>query len=891
MSLIDGALHRLRALLRRADYERDLEEEMRFHLDTEAMHEERAGSPQPSAQVTARLRFGNVTYLKEEVRRMAGLAVIDALRQDLGYAIRGLRRSPLFSLTIIATLAIGIGAVTTMYGVVRQIMLEPPPHIADPERVAKVYFTTAEPDGRVSAYDRTSYPVFEHLREHAATVSGLGATTDYSVAVGLGASATMASATLVSAGYWSVVRPPFMIGGAFADASAHPLTGERVVVLGHAFWRQQFGGDHGIVGRTITVKGQPYRVTGVLRSGFRGVDLEDIDIWLPFFARGDGEEGARTPYRSPTSGNISLVVRLRPGTTPAAAASELAELRRAFLTERNIETRQNVELAPLTGALGQDMKARPEARVAAWLVIVAGILLVVACTNVATLLLLRALSRRREIGMRMALGMSRSRLAMQLFVESAVLATAGGAAALAVVVWGGAWITRVLLPGLAWEPALMVDSSVFAVVALCVVATTVACGLAPALHALPMPMTALRGDSDRLSARRSPLHSALLVAQGTLAVLLLVGAGLFLRSLQQIEAIDLGVDRDNVLLTRIDFAGQGRTRSQINAFHERALERLRTLPAVERAGLTAASLPLRSSRAGGFDIPGRDSLPEVERWGSPMVTWVTPGFFAAVGTRLVRGRDFVESDRTGPPVLVINETMERLYWRGESALGQCVYDEGPRGCSTIIGVVEDTRRFFLREEPSLQFYRRLPPDLAEDRALIVRVAGDANAAIVSVRQALQGLDPNLPYVRIEAVGTALDYQVRPFRLGAAVFVASGVLAALLVAVGLYSAISYSVGRRTRELGVRLAVGAQSRDVIGMVLTDGAVIGLVSATIGIGLSVLAAPRIADLLFEVSPRDAGVLITVAGIPLVIAVLASVVPAWRASRVDPVSVLRAE
>jgi predicted permease len=536
------------------------------------------------------------------------------------------------------------------------------------------------------------------------------------------------------------------------------------------------------------------------------------------------------------------------------------------------------------------MRVIAEARVAVWLVGVAVALLGVACANVASLLLLRALRRRREIAVRLALGMSLRRLATQLFMESGMLAALGGLAAVVVAVWGGAWMNRVLLPTLAWAPAATVDVSMLALIAACVVGTAFLAGLAPILQAPADPLGGLQEGAARTTARRGRLHRTLLVAQTALSVVLLTGAGLFLRSLHNIRSLDLGLDPDNVLVATVDFTGT-RTGREAAAFYERALERVQALPGVERASL-ATSIPLRSARAGSLRPAGRAERLTAPGGDVTYVNYVTPGFFATAGTRVVEGRDFLPHERNDAAVVVVNEATARAGWPGRSPVGECVEVEGGGPCATVVGVVENARRFFLREPAALLFYRPLPRD-ADDggRALFVRVArGDRGVGVAATR-AIQALEPGLPFVHVQTLGDALDPQIRPWRLGASVFTAFGALAVLLAALGLYSALSYAVMQRTREIGVRVAVGARPSDVVQLVVGDGLRLALAGVLVGTTINLAAGRWIASLLFEVSPRDPAVFGAVGASLLAVALLAALVPSRRATRVDPVVALRSD
>jgi putative ABC transport system permease protein len=458
---------------------------------------------------------------------------------------------------------------------------------------------------------------------------------------------------------------------------------------------------------------------------------------------------------------------------------------------------------------------------------------------------------------RFALGMSRRRLASQLFIESSVLATLGGVGAIVVLVWGGAWINQVLLPDLAWDALGTTDRSILVLIGACVLGTGFFAGLAPSLQGQSVLLIALQEGAARATARRSWLHRTLLVSQVAVSVVLLTGAGLFLRSLHNVRSLDLGLDTDNVLVATVDFVGSGRTAREIGVFYERALERVQSIPGVERASL-AMHIPLRSARAGTITVPGIGNLLDgPSRREAPSLNYVTPGFLATTGTRIVAGRDFLPHERDGGRYVIVNEVMARAGWGKRSPVGECVGVDRGGACATVVGVVENARRFLIKEPAKMQLYRPLARNSDEGaRALFVRVGTDDRTTGPAVARAIQAMEPDLPFLRVRMLGDALDPQIRPWRLGASIFTAFGVFAALLASVGIYGALSYAVTQRTREIGVRLAVGAQTWDIVRLVIGDGIGVVLAGLVLGVTINVAIGHWIASLLFEVSPRDPAV-----------------------------------
>jgi predicted permease len=820
----------------------------------------------------------------------------EATALDMRSALRTLRASPALTVSVVLTLALGIGAVATMYGLMSRLLRQPPPHVTEPERVARLFFHYQEPGGPRLTHASWYHCVHDRLRDEARTLRHVAAYRSFEVSVGAGTDAARAHATVVSAGFWAALGTRAASGRLFADDEAGRLAGARVAVLGHPFWQQRYGGNPDVIGSTLRIRGEPFEIIGVTPRGFRGLELNDVDLWLPLSAY------TLSGRRWQTDTELSHVVRFNPGVTASQVDADLSRAASDIVDEdagcergaaAATAARLSVTARPLAGGLGGNVHLSPEARLSVWLVGIAIALVGVASANVASLLLLRALRRRREIAVRLALGMTRSRLAAQLFMESAILALLGGIAAVAVAVWGSAWMNRMLLPNLTWEPADSVDASGLALTAACVIGTAFLAGLAPVLQAPADPFRALQEGAARMTARRGGFHRTLLAAQTALLVVLLTGAGLFLRSLHNIRGLDLGLDPDDVLVATVDFTGSGREERDVAAFYERALERVQPFPGVERASL-ATFIPLRSARAGSIRPAGQAEHLTGTGGDATYVNSVTPGFFATAGTQIVEGRDFLAHERDGAPVVIVNEATARAGWPGRSPVGACVEVDGGGPCATVVGVVENARRFFLKEPPALLFYRPLSRGNADDggRALFVRVApGGQGMSAAALTRAVQALEPGLPFVRVQRLGDAFDRQIRPFQFGATVFTLFSVFAAVLAALGLYGSVSYAVMQRTREIGVRVALGARAQDVVRLVVREGLGVVLAGLLAGTMITLFAGPWITNLLFEVSPRDPIVFAAVGASLFATALLAALAPSFRATRVDPVVALRTD
>ncbi|HSA55194.1 MAG TPA: ADOP family duplicated permease [Gemmatimonadaceae bacterium] len=878
--------------------ERDVDDELRAHLELRTADLEQLGLTPGEARRQALEEFGDLETtragLYEISRRVSRhrerFLWLDGLRADLRHALRGLIASPILAGAIVFTLAAGIGAMAVTYGAMRQLLLRPPPHVVAPERLVRFFFTWDNPGEPPSASAGAGFRLLQAVRSSDTALYELaGYEPDREVPIGRGVDARLGRATLVSDGFWRLLGVRPLLGRFNTDDEAHPVTGDRVVVLGHAFWRRYFGGDRGVAGRTIELRGMPYEIIGVAPRGFRGIEITESDLWLPLRAHDDG---ARGPNWRTDDVPQRIVARLRPDVSEAVVEARASNFYATFMRREHREgPKWGVKLAGVTGALDAAMTPLPETRLSLWLFVIAGILLAVACANVSGLLLLRALRRRREFAVRLALGMSRRRLATLLLVEGFVLASVGGLAAAAVVALAGPWLRGTLLDGMALESA-GTDWNVVVLAAACVIGAAVMAGLAPLMQLRDDPVAGLRDGGSHGMTRRSAVFRTLLVGQTALSVVLLIGAGLFVRSMHRIAQLDHGLDVHRVLTVEADFTGTGRTAAERAAFFERALERARAVPGVQHASI-ARYIPLRGAQGGGvFRLPGSERYLEPDRR-APRVNFVGSDFFAATGMRVIAGRDFAASDRSGNGPIVVNERLARFAWPGRSPVGECVYlSATPDACTPVVGVVADARTFSIREELRYWFYRPLPAgDTTASRVLLARVAAGGAGVEIALRRALHELDPALPYVSVRRLGEALDPQIRPWRVGMAVFTAFGLLAAILASVGLYAAVAYAVSQRSREIGVRMVVGATKRQVIGLVLGDGCRTSVAGIVFGLLIGVAAGPLIADQLFDVSPRDPMVLGVVGVAVLAVALMASFEPARRAAAVEPMTALRNE
>src|SRR5256884_611504 len=802
---------------------------------------------------------------------------------DLRYALRTFARTPALIAAAVVCLALGIGANATIFGVVDTLLFRPPPHVQDPERVVRLYFRRHYPAFGTNTSSITGYPLYTLIRQSARSFDALAAFTySQNASLGRGVDARRVHLVLASASYFPLlgVRPAL---GRFYSADEDRLGGPSVVVLGYRFWRAAFHGDSGILGRQLQLGRSSYTVVGVAPERFTGVNLENVDAWVPLTASTPELMGPGSLNRG--SYFLQIIGRLGPGgREPAEREATLAF--RAEEVYAGVDSNAVALLGPVQHARGPEMSQN--ARVSLWLSAVSVIVLLVACANVANLLLARALQRQRDIAVRLAWGAARLRLARQLVTESVLLALAGGVAALLVTLWVGPVIRAFLLPDI---PALAsaVDGRVLLFTGGVALLTGFLAGLVPALQVGRADLTpALKAGAGEGRYRRSRLRSALLVGQVALTVTLIVGAGLFARSLRNVAGQDFGFDPAHTLLATMDLRAAGYRPAQINQLNLQMLARLEGLPGVAAAAATIGH-PFGWATGCSVSVPGRDSIPQLKS-GGPYCQRITPGYFAAMGTS-VHGRAFTPADR-GSPVAIVNETMARLLWPGESAIGKCFLVGSDKRCAGIIGVVPDARRFNAVEDASMHFYVPFTDDSSEFiTALVVRARGRPQDLVAPVRAALQQTAANLPYAAVTPLADLVAPSIRPWRLGTTMFGVFAGLALVLAAVGLYGVLSYTVAQRSHEIGIRMAMGARRGNVLGLMVGQGVRIAALGAGIG-ALAALAGGRgLSALLYGVSPRDPLVLLRATVIPLVVAALASYVPARRATQGDPMVALRYE
>jgi predicted permease len=879
--------------------QRDVDEEIAFHFAARIEDLIAGGMSPDEARRRANEEFGDVAPVRDSLltstrRRAARRTRIDTLRDlgdDLAYVARSVRRAPAFALAVALTLGLGIGATATMYGVVDRLLLRGPEHVVEPQKVRRVYAqlrTETSGDLTTSTF---GYAAYAALRDGMRTATSVAAYYENEGRVGHGVNATAVQIGAATASFFPLlgVHP---LRGRFFDASDDaPSNPASVVVLDYGYWAREFASSDSAIGRAITIDGQRFTIIGVAPRGFTGAELRPVDLWIPVSAGQHPRPDWPTTWRAQW---LTIVARRAPGVSATQMDDDITRVFRgsyggpssawhsATLSARDIAfTRSGVE--------------RPEASIARWLTAVALLVLVIAGANVANLLLVRSFRRHQESAVRLALGISRGRLSRLLILESLAFAVLGGVAGLIAAHAGGVFMRRVFLPSVAWNDAPVSGRVLLGATVLTIVLGVVI-GLAPIAQAWSTDLAgALRGLGAQ-DVRPSRLRRGLLVVQVAFSTTLLVGAGLFIRSLSNVQHLDLGVEPDRVLVVAIDWARTPNATAEVARGEQaRAAERWRELRerVAHTPGVDDAALAVGSPFGYGFGvdvtIPGQDSLP-ADPGGGPYVNAVGAHYFTTVGTPLVRGRAFTSADGPGTTrVAIVNETMASLVWPNAEPIGKCLIIQ-KQGCSVVVGVVRDARRNALREPAAMQYYIPFGQESGfGGTTLMVRPRGDARAFENTLRSVVVDQARDASALNLYSMQDRVDPQVRPWRLGAAMFGLFGAAALLVAAIGLYSAIAYATAQREREFGIRLAIGASATRLVRDVLYDGLRVAAVGVAVGVALALVTARRIAPLLFDVSARDPLVFGAVAVALLIVALLASLVPAWRAGGTDPVAAMR--
>jgi len=829
---------------------------------------------------------------------------MDAISRDIRHAIRSLRNTPGFLIVVILTLGLGIGANTAIFSLMDQVLLRPLP-VHDPAALVLL-------DGPGAFRGRTlnamtfSYPMYTDFRDRNNVFSGVLARVPLAMtAVWRGAS-ERANGELVSGNYFEVLAVRPALGRLFNAADDQTPGGHPIAVIGYGYWLRRFGGDPAILNQTITVNGHPLTIVGVSARGFTGIQVgQAADIMVPLMMKAQ-----MTPTWNDLDNRrsrwLTVMARLKPGVSRTQAEAAMNVVYRQ-INEQEITSVPDVSesfrqrfiskhLDVLPGQKGLSDLRREFSTPLIVLMSMVGVVLLIACANVANLLLARTTSRQKEISLRLALGASRLRIVRQQLVESALLASAGTIVGVLLAWWTGSLLIA-SLPGdpaarnLSSDPDLRVATFALAVGLL----TALVFGIVPALQATRAKVTsALKDDSGSVAGggRQARLRRLLVVAQVALSMLLLAGAGLFARSLYNLKALDPGFRVDNVLAFSVDPSLSGYEGDRLTALYRRMQDELSAVPGVrdvsmsETGALTGNQWSM-TVRVDGYQAKEGEDM-------NPSVDGVGPRYFATMGIPLVAGREFTDRDvKDAAKVAVVNETMAKYFFNGTNPIGRRFgFGRGTATDIEIVGVARDVRSLELRDVPPRFVY--LP--YAQDESVTqltyyVRAAQDSGSTAAAIRQAVQRLDPNLPIFDLKTMEVQVDESLFVERMVAMLSVAFGALATLLAAIGLYGVMSYAVTRRTREIGIRMALGAERGAVMWLVLKEVAIMTAAGITGGLVVALWLTRQVQSQLFGLAPNDPATLAAASILLALVAIAAGYVPARRATTIDPLVSLRSE
>jgi predicted permease len=880
---------RFRALLRKEKIDAEMDEELRSHIELRTRANIEAGINPEEARFAALRQFGWTESIKEDCREQRGVRWLESLVQDIRYSARQLRKNPGFTTVAVLTLAFGIGANTVIFSLANLALFGSFP-AEKPRELVSVFFG----DSRGQGTSNHSYADYaDYRRETGDVLAGIAAFTPVPAHLLVGQQTERISVGLVSDNYFSVLGIRPLIGRAFSPDENQTPGSHPVAMIGEGLWRRQFAGDRNVTGKTIWLNNAAYTVVGVLpESAARMVAVLKVEVFVPAMMQGVVAQ-SRDYLAERGNKEFMVVGRLQPGVTLAKAQSRFNVLATQLAKQYPESWLDRGSPRPLTVVAQSQSQLPFELRgyvvgFMALLLGVVGAVLLIACANIANFLLARATARRKEMAVRLALGASRRRIIRQLLTESLLLSIGGGAAGLLVAYWA-ADLLAAFVPNLGVPLALnlSMDSRVLAFNLAVTLGTTVTFGLAPALQASrPELVQGLREGEGALAPgwRRFSLRNVLVVGQVATSLVLLLCAGTFLRSLGKLHSIDLGFEPENVALLSVDLGLQGYAPEKSRVFYEQAMERLQRLPGVV-AVAAARRVPLGASKV------GRQFVPEGHEKSSFGFNLVGPHYFETMEIPIQGGRSFTAEDREGAPrTAIVNHVFAERFWPGQSPLGKRLFENGNSPLE-IVGVCKASKYDSLSEGRVAFVYLPLLQNYKPSLTFHVRTRSAPATLLHNFQQELLALDPTLAVFDLKTMNEHLATSMLPIRVGATLLGIFGALALALATLGLYGVMSYAVTRRTREIGIRMALGARRNDVLRLIVRQGMKLTFAGVFVGLVLGSGLTAVIASQLFGVSAAD---VVTLTGMSLaltIVALLACWLPARRAARVDPMVALRHE
>jgi predicted permease len=886
---------RTRALFRREGILQDIEEELRVHVEMATEENLKRGLSPDEARAAALKSFGNPGRNTELGYDVRGAGWLEDVWQDLRFGARMLLKHKGFTAVAVLTLGLGIGANTAIFSLIDAVLLKLLP-VKDPAQLVALVNPVRAGESNSAFGPAFSYPLFQDLRERNQVFEDILAYDGVVLNLSGSGQAERVTGQLVSGNFFSVLGVQPLFGRAFSDndnklPGAHPVT-----ILSHNCWQQRFAGNPGVVGETVHLNGYPFTVVGIAPPGFFGVEVGATpEVWVPMMMQPQ-VSGLADRLQKRNNFWVKLMARLKPGISEQQAQAATDALCQQINTEapglnprlRDFLLDQHVQLRPASqGLSGLRHQFKQPLLI---LMSVVGLVLLIACANLANLLLARATARQKEIAVRLALGASRARLVSQLLTESLLLSLLGGLFGLLFAFWVTNFLLSFLLQAhftLELQPDLRVLGFNLGVAIL----TGILFGLAPALQATrPNLIEALKNEIPTLTGgSRFELRKLLVVSQVALSLLLLIGAGLSVRTLQNLNGIDLGFRADKVLLLSTNPGLSGYNPEQVKRFYAQLLERVNTLPGVQSASV--ADMPLMGGAwidgisIEGYQADGKDMSVSAKN--------VEPKFFETMGIPLLKGRDFNAQDRAdAPKVAVINETLARDFFGNDNPLGRRI-GIGEKPEREIIGVIKDTKYIDLKKQAPRTVYVPIAQTTiwSTERTLHVRTAGEPTNLIAAIRHEVETLDKNLPIYNVRTFTELVAQSIYQERLIATLSSFFGLLALLLASLGLYGVMAYSVTRRTREIGIRLALGAQTSDVLKLVVRQGMTLALIGIGLGIAAAWALTRVLSNLLYGISATDPLTFVSLSMLLAGVALLACYLPARRATKVDLMSALRHE
>ncbi len=876
-----------RLLRRRIDD--DLSAEMQAHLEEKVDDLVAHGMPHADATAAARRAFGNVTQLHERAREPWQWPTLESVLMDLRFALRQLRRAPALTTVIVLTLAIGIAATTTVFSWTRAILLDPLPGAGDPTRIEALESLT--PSGK---WTGTSWLDFRDFRRYLKSFDGIAASYPTSLAIGDEEHTERRWGEIVSANFFDVLQVHPALGRFFPTGLDTSGTAEPVVVIGNSLWRSRWHGDSSVIGTVVQINRYPFTVIGVAPEAFHGsMAGERIDMWVPTALVAQIIPTAKYLREDRGWRTFRVLARLKPGVEHAAALKEVSWFA-GYMASVNggRSTGMGGDLLPVW----QSHWGIQDALRAPLVVLMGacGLVLLIVCANMANLLLARATGRRREFGLRLALGAPRRRLIRQLLTEASILAVAGSALGLACTALFARSL-HLLVPSFA-APALLdppVDTSVLIFTAALACAVTLVAGIAPALHGSRERFGEALSDGGRSGtggAHATRLRSALVVAEMALAVVSLVGAGLFWNSLRQTRAVSPGFTADHVAMSSVSLTLAGYDSARADDFLRRVTEGIKREPGVTSASYTDY-VPLSIGQGSWEDLQVEGYTPALNENMKLFRAAIGPDYFATMNIPIVAGRDFrLDDDSSRTPVMIVDEAFVRHFVHGGSALGVRVKGWGK--WFTIVGVAKDVKTYRLTDPPAPYFYVAARQVYRPEYGytFVARSFGPADQTVQAIARAVKSADPTVPAFDAMTLNDYVEAPLRGPQAAAHLLAALAGVALFLAAIGLYGVISYSVAQRSREMGVRIALGARPGDLLRVVASQAFVLIAAGLVAGVAAAAALGRLVSSLLFSVSPFDFTVFMAAAVGMVVIALVATGIPARRAMKADPIESLRA-